>query len=274
MRAFKSSGDMSSASVASIATDFDHGLESGARFLQMQTVGSILRNSFAIYGGNWRTLSLIFVVGMLPIALLHAILLSAERLGLAAIVSLIFMMSGMLIQAVVTVVISDLCLGLQPSVWRSYRRGFANFARLIGTYSLAVLIVFVGALLLLIPGLVCGVWYMFILPVAVLEQAGGRAGLRRSRALGKGCYLRNIGIVLLVALLPTLIIWLLAYAIASMVAPAIGSETPFVMQGVEEILQILVLSPLLSIPGILLYYDMRARKDGYGAAQLAEELQI
>jgi hypothetical protein len=139
---------------------------------------------------------------------------------------------------------------------------------------MGTLIITGGMLLLLIPGIVFAVWYMFVLPVAVLEQAGVRTALRRSRALGKGCYLRNVGIVLLVAIPPMLIIWLLAYAIASLVAPAIGSQTRLVMDGAEEILQILVLSPLLSIPGILLYYDMRARKDGYGAAQLAEELQI
>jgi hypothetical protein len=37
---------------------------------------------------------------------------------------------------------------------------------------------------------------------------------------------------------------------------------------------ILTVSPFLSIPGILLYYDMRARKDGYAAPQLLEELRI
>jgi hypothetical protein len=57
------------------------------------------------------------------------------------------------------------------------------------------------------------------------------------------------------------------------VEPAIGLKPALVMQGIHDILQILVLSPLLSIATILLYYDMRARKEGYGVAQLAEELQ-
>jgi hypothetical protein len=274
VQAFKSPGSMTGGSVGSSAADLDPGWDYGARFLQMQTLRSVLRNSFAIYGGNWRTISLTYAIAMLPIAMLHAVLLSAERVGLASIVSVVFMLSGMLMGAVVTVIISDLCLGLQPGVWRSYRRGFANAGKLIGTYLLAALISTGGLLLLLIPGIVWAIWYMFVVPVVVLEQSGGRAALRRSRALGKGCYLRNMGIVFLVALPLSLIIWLLAYAIASLVAPAIGSHTTSVMQGVEEILQTLVLSPLLSIPGTLLYYDMRARKDGYGAAQLAEDLQI
>jgi hypothetical protein len=208
-------------------------LRTETEFLPVQPLGSIFRNSFAIYGGNWRTISLIYALPMLPIALLHAVLLGIQPRGLANIVSLIFASIGLLTGAVVTVMISDRCLGLQPSVWRSYRRGFANIGRLIGTYFLGVLFISLlgaagtlllivpglilrsgmmlsawfligGTLLLLIPILILTVWYMFfIVAVVVLEKLGGRAALRRSRALGKGSYLRNIGILFLVLLPPS-----------------------------------------------------------------------
>lgn len=195
METFSRSTDTSGTRTGGIATGLNRGSEDGNRFLQVQTLGSI----FAIYGGNWRTISLTYAPPMLLIALLHAILLGIQPRGLANIVSLIFASIGLLTGAMVTVMISDLCLGLQPSVWRSYCRGFANIGRLIGTYFLGVLFISLlgaaGALLLIVPGLILRsgimlsawfliagmlllipililtVWYMFfIVAVVVLEK--------------------------------------------------------------------------------------------------------
>lgn len=286
---------------AAIAHEQERDPADGARFLQVQTLGSIVGNSLAIYTGNWRTISLIYITAMLPIALLHTLLLGAERGGLAQIVGLIFSLMGMLIGAVVTVVISDLCLGVKPRAGRSYRRAFLNIGRLIGTFLLLALLmggaivalalavfipwylshsivtaavsVFAAIFVVLVASVTIAAWFMFTLPVVVLEQLGGMAALKRSRALGKGSYSRNIGVVALIAFPAAIVTWVLAYALASIIAPIFGAVSADLMQGMAEILQILVASPLLSIPGILVYYDMRARKDGYGAVQLAEELQ-
>lgn len=40
---------------------------SAERFLQQQTFGSIVRNTLAIYFGNWLTISLIYAIPMLPV---------------------------------------------------------------------------------------------------------------------------------------------------------------------------------------------------------------
>jgi hypothetical protein len=54
----------------------------------------------------------------------------------------------------------------------------------------------------------------------------------------------------------------------------LGQENQLLENILLEALSIVLFGPLVTIPGILLYYDMRARKEGYGAAQLVEDLRI
>src|SRR5262249_50437638 len=264
----------SAASFAS--TDAGIGLDRaawGARFLQPQTVGSTIRNSVSIYLRYWPTICLIYILPLLPLGVLQEMLSRQGHRGWAAVCSLTQLLLGILVGAALIVAVSDICLGLKPNLRRAYRRGFGN-GRLLKTYFTLLLFLLGGILLLVVPGLVLMVWYMFALPATVLEQFSGRAALRRSRELGRGFCWRNIGVLLVNGLFVgfTLLVAIILLAIVDYFT--IGTNRP-VLEGVlGAALGIAVLGPLTSIPLILLYYDMRARKEGYGAAQLVEDLKI
>jgi hypothetical protein len=171
--------------------------------------------------------------------------------------------------------VSEICLDIKPNVARSYRRAFAQPGRLMGSYLLAFVFVLVGFLLLVVPGLVFSVWYTFVGPVVVLEALAGRAALKRSRELGRGYYLRNIGIILLGGLLAMVLTFLISALVgvaAALIAEALGTDFGWVefLGGVCG----LIMAPPLTILPVLLYYDMRARKEGYAAAQLADDLRF
>jgi hypothetical protein len=246
----------------------------GARLLREQTLGSIIRNTISVYFGNWVTIGLIYILPLLPVGMLRALAASSGHEGLAAVFLLIQLFGGILVGVALIVAVSDICIGLKPNLGRAYRRGFANAGRLIGTYLLVMLFIFLGFVALVVPGFVLCAWYMFTLPVVVLEQTGGRAALRRSRELGRGLYWRNFGVYLACSLLTVFAMLVVGVVIGVSEVLLLGGSDE-VLEGIlGEAVNIVLYGPLSSIPLILLYYDMRARKDGYGAAQLVEDLRI
>jgi hypothetical protein len=245
----------------------------GARFLQPQTLGSIIRNTFNIYWRGLGTVGLIYILPLLPVAVLSAVLEARHYIVWALVFNLIQVLGTVLVGAALIIAVSDICIGLKPNLRRAYRRGFAN-GRLLGTYFLAVLFLSIGLLLFVIPFFVLSAWYMFALPATVLEQFGGRAALRRSRELGRGFYWRNFGITLANGFLAFFLLLVLLVPIFLLEQFLLGGRYPMFEGVVNQTFSIVLVGPLFSIPLVLLYYDMRARKDGYGVAQLAEDVRI
>jgi hypothetical protein len=131
-------------------------------------------------------------------------------------------------------------------------------------------IVMLGYVLLIVPGIVFSMWYWFAGSVAVLERTTARGALARSRELGKGYYLRNLGIVSLTGLvvfLPIQVFSLLLGAASGLgyfplpLAKAIGT----VVGGLG--------GTVIQIAIVLIYYDLRVRKEAYDSAKLAEDLR-
>jgi len=178
-----------------------------------------------------------------------------------------------------TVAVSEICLGIRPSAVRAYSRVFANAGRVFGTYLLATLIVVMGLLALIVPGFVLGIWYMFVGPVVVIESVGGRAALKRSRELGRGFYWRNFGVYLLLSLVVVVVMLVVAVLAGALVGAVLG-VVGFSIDDITRIsmlvgtVSFILFTPVILIALVLLYYDMRARKEGYGATQLAEDLQL
>src|SRR4051794_32742795 len=98
----------------------------GARFLQPQSLGSIIRNTITIYLRNWGTICLIFILPLLPVAVIRAVLVVQGSTGWAVTFFLIQLLGSILVGAALIIAVADICLGLKPNLRRAYRRGFAN----------------------------------------------------------------------------------------------------------------------------------------------------
>lgn len=237
-------------------------------YVRRHTAGSILRSAVRIYTQHAAILA---GSALVPFLLLFAIELvrwqdqpAAWPVLLAAILSLFNMVPN-------TVLISDICVGNRPSLGRAYRRAFGKVT---GTVLLTMVLVFVilavGSLLLVVPGVVFGMWYSFAGPVVVLERTTALGALSRSRQLGKGYYLRNFGIVLLTMVAiwtPSIVlgfVWGLIVGFAHLPAP--------LAHLVGSVFGALA-APPISIAIVLLYYDLRVRKEAYDSAKLAEDLR-
>ena len=242
-----------------------------ADYISERTAGQIIGDSVRLY---WKNLPVIFVIYVLPITPLIVIeaVAVAERdettnlvaLGIEAVIS-IFTIGA------VTFAVSDICLGNRPSVKRSYAALGRVFWPYLGTYFLYVIASIVGLALLVVPGLIALLLLLFCLPVAIIERRGAIESCKRSIRLGKGFYWRNFGVLLLAMLLAMVV--MLAIGILLGFVSVVSNTDPegFVYNLIISLVGSLA-APLFQVPAILLYYDMRARKEHFDGAALAQEL--
>lgn len=213
-----------------------------------------------------------------------------------------FSLAVMIAQAALTWAVSEIYLGTQVSIGTAYRHVLSRFWPLLGTTALATLViglpltpglavvlfgatdaVFViigGGLLLLgsIPSLVLGVLFALVVPVVVVEDRAYTAALARSRQLVGGHFWRVVGVFVVLGLLVQAVscalvapVSVLAIGLFAMRAVAL----PIVQTGVQAVggVTTLLLTPLQLIGSILVYYDLRIRKEGFDLDRMAAELE-
>jgi hypothetical protein len=245
-------------------------------YLQKQTIWSITQACIAIYLGYFPTLFAIYVIPQIPIFFLEswALYYTSNSVLTQVIVYLISFTLQTIVYFPLTIAVSEICVGIRPSVSRAYARAFSSLGRALGTYLLYSLVVCLS-FVVIIPGLFFFVWYLFTAPVVVIESTGGMRALQRSKELGRGFYMRNAGIFLFLFLILLILSMLVAMAVTVLIT--FDFDTPediqMISDAINSILATIVLAPV-SILSILLYYDMRTRKEGYGAPQLAEDMRL
>lgn len=203
-------------------------------------------------------------------------------------------------QAALAWAVSEIYLGRQVGTGAAYRYVLARFWPLMLTMGLAALVtglpltpglammpfgvtelVFLGVgfvlvLLGLIPSLVFVVLFAFVVPVVVVEGDLYVAAMARSRQLVAGHFWRVVGIFLILSLLVGAISYALSGPanIAAFVLTEIEAMPWAVAQtGAQAVgaVATLLLTPVQLIGTILVYYDLRIRKEGFDLDQMAAE---
>lgn len=261
-------------------------------YLREQSAGEILRGTVSIYFRNFLPLFGMYFLPTFPVVLVPMSLqLGCYGAFLAELG--IWLLVTPFAAAVLTVGVSDICIGNRPSLLRSLRRVFGVIlGKLILTNLFMILICAalllspilalfysessvlapgVGALLILLAAgavalfVLCLIWWMFVPTVVVLERTFGWTALKRSKSLGKGYYLRNT----LVLGLFSVPVFILGKAI---LFATLGSSALSVSHVVRALIMG-VLAPLPLIATVLLYYELRARSEGYDLAMLGQDLR-
>jgi len=237
--------------------------------LSEQTMSSIFTNVVYTYRYHFRVIFLCSTLPILPLLMFLELLKvtepSGQLLGL-----LLYFMGLFVISGAVTIVLSDICLGNQPTVRRSYARIFGEkrWWHLTSTGLLIMLAVFLGFFLLILPGLWLSVRLLFTSSIVALEDRRNWDAMRRSFALTKGQVWRISGLFLpiyLLVMVPSVAIAI----VENMLGPGMGSSLvgifgTFVLSA--------TLSPAAALTVVLLYYDQRVRRESYDAQALSEDL--
>ena len=198
--------------------------------------------------------------------------------------------AGALIQA-----IGQRYLGRTITVREAYERGLRAAPRLVLS-ALVVVVVFTAVILVIVAGvallnasagagialaLVGIVGFFFVLPWAflsltvvgpaiVLEGLGPIAAIRRSFHLMDKARLRALGLYILVWIISIIlgIVLGIVFLVSFVTDPAVRS----VLQVVASVVSSVISSPLLYGAAVVLFYDLRVRKEAFDLQLAAEAL--
>ena len=234
-------------------------------YLRQLSIGEIFRGCFTIYRHHFFIIAALYFLPLFPFEYLKLELLKQGEMNSYWLAYIISLLPSSLAYAAITVALSDICLGNRPRIMRSYKYVFGPIIwKLLATNLLQIVVMLIGFVLLIVPGIIFSLWLIFVPIIVVLENTWGIAAFKRSKNLGKGYYLRTF---LLLAL-----IVLCVYPFIGIVGFGLGMLLPGTAQLLIAIVSILV-TPLILIVLVLLYYDLRARKEAYDTVALAEDLQ-
>jgi hypothetical protein len=183
---------------------------------------------------------------------------------LAGLVSaLAFATAVPLVGGALTVAVADRLQGGRAGWLESWMLLVGRLRGLLAAAVPAAGLIAIGLALWVIPGLVVAFCFALVAPIAVVEGLGGAAALRRSVDLVGADWLR---VALLLAVFGALT-WAARW-LADLVVP---DAAVFLTQLVGDLLTLVVL-PLPLIAGVLLYLDVRRRRDNFTDADLREAL--
>ena len=170
--------------------------------------------------------------------------------------------------------VSEFYLGREMTVGQAYRYIWPKFLTLIAAGLLVGIVVWFGFMLLIVPGVIFSLWFALTIPVIVVEDAKVTQGMSRSKFLASG----NLGKIFAVGFLVLAISWVvnIPFSFAGgFIGHLLFSNNTILMnftnQFASVIGQILVV-PIGAIAYILLYYDLRIRKEGFDLQMLAESI--
>ncbi|EIV93934.1 hypothetical protein [Frankia sp. QA3] len=179
---------------------------------------------------------------------------------------------GLFLSGVLSVVVSEATLGSRIGPIEAVRR---VAPRLGGLFALTVIVtaaVALGLVALLVGAVVVGVYLGLATPAYILEGGGVRHALRRSVAIVRGSWWRTLGILVLAMLVALM----LSAVLAVVTAVILGSSsevfgdfldgdltvTGHIVQGIGNLLATTISTPIVSGTVVLLYIDLRIRREG------------
>lgn len=263
------------------------------------TIGDILDGAFKLLKANFLTLILITAAFQVPLGLLSA--WSTRDVVTPGILEVIndpvatptptnplagFDWASLLLSTAVSVLVTPLVAGVVSRVVASSYLGtqLSAGAALAGTLRFfpALLVSFILVHLCEAIGLlacIVGAWFLVPLflvtsPAIVIENMGMTQGMvrgiSRSVELTTARYWPVLGIALLSGLVAEILESIVAFPLSA--AITLFGSIPWLLAGLVQILPVLVTTPLVTIVAVLVYFDLRIRREGLDLQMLAAGL--
>jgi Membrane domain of glycerophosphoryl diester phosphodiesterase len=154
--------------------------------------------------------------------------------------------------------------GQDPGVEQSYRFGFARLGPILVVSILVGLATLLGLIVFIIPGIYIGVRLAVSIQAVVVEGRRGTEAMRRSWDLVGGHWWHTALTVLLAGLLTEVV---------NAVITAPFNAGAWLAQAVGAAVATTVTMPYSALVGVLLYLDLRARKERLDLDTLTTDLQ-
>jgi hypothetical protein len=255
------------------------------RLFRPRGVGEILVHAFKLYRLHWQNLVAIVAVVVVPVTIVQVLvtdLVIGDTLtesgfrggvevveadlpaillgGLTALV--ITVLTWAVLTGAITRAAAGTFLGRDLQMDESYRYGLAHLGSIILVGLLEGLAVLAGFILLVIPGIIVLTRLWVSIPALVIEDRRGREALKRSWNLVKGFSWPVFGTILVAGILTALF--------SSLLTLPFGDNTLGRIAG--QSLATVITTPYSILVGILIYLNLRIRKEQYGEADLERDL--
>lgn len=243
--------------------------------------GRVIQNTFGVSGRNFRELAILaLVLSGVPAAILGWVQLHYSGLGMDSLDSfsnfgvaiglgwVLAMVAGAILQAtIVRVTVADLN-GDAVSALGEARKAVVSAVPLLFLSFIAVLGILFGLLFLIVPGVILMVFWSVAIPALVIERPGILGSLSRSRNLTRGFRWPIFGL---------LVVYMVAYGVVSSVVGGVAGVAAMAGGATSMMVVSVAMSAAIGAAGAIIgyagtasiYYELRAAKEGVGAAQLA-----
>lgn len=165
---------------------------------------------------------------------------------------------------------AEVYLGGSPGVGEIYRFALARTGSILLVTFLVSLATLGGFIALIIPGIIFYIRFTFSTSVVVVEGRRGRKAMGRSWRLAKGFFWKILGTVLLAGILTSIVGGVIQLPLA-IAADQIG-ESGWALRAVGGSVASILTRPFVGIVVVLLFFDMRIRKEGFDLALMAQEI--
>lgn len=234
--------------------------------VRAMSFGEILDTGFRLLANHFVLLSGIAAIVYVPMALLGSFV-EPDRDGrflmIAGGVWLVTLLISPIVTGAVAFAIGEVYLGREVTIGAALRTGLSLMAGLVGTGFLSTLAILAGLVLLIVPGIYLTLAFMLLTPVMVFERTFGPRALGRSRALMRGNFGRAFGILLVSTLVTSVLGWSV-----NLVLGAVPMAGP-IASAIAQTLTMAYLSAVI----VLLYFDIRSRKEAFDVEHLAQTVE-
>jgi hypothetical protein len=234
--------------------------------LRPRSAVEIIDAAFALYRAHFA------VVAVLSLALLGPFEVIGAVIG-GTIGGVISNLSGLFTPIVVgatVAVVSDAMHGRPITVGSAFGQVAGRWGTLVLVSFVQGLLVFLGLIFLLVPGVLAFVW-TFAAPMAiVVERATGvSAAIERSRELTRGQFWHVLGTLVLA--------WIVVVVL--LIALGIGLGIMGRLIGISDDMinflaswAFILMIPIAALASSILYFDLRVRTEAYDIEQLAQTI--
>jgi hypothetical protein len=231
--------------------------------LRPRSAVEIIDAGFALYRANFTVLAPLALILLGPFEVVGA-LVGGDAGSLISSLSGLF---GPIVVGATVAVISDAMHGRETSIGSAFGQIAGRWGTLVLVSLAQGLLVLLGLIFLIVPGVMALVW-TFAAPMVVVAERETRASaaLGRSRQLARGQFGHVLGTLALA--------WLLLVVLILGVGVVTGFVTRFAgltedMSGFLASWAMILLMPIVGAASSVLYFDLRVRRDAYDIEQLA-----
>ena len=254
--------------------------------------GEILDVALKIFGRHWRTLVACVLVPTVPIQIISVLVVlsiapdqfdlsrdtstsadtgGAEIAGVL-VVRLLEVLASILAWAACFKAVADGYLGREASVGTSLRFGLPKIPRLFGLSIVAGVLIVIGLILIIIPGLVLMTFLSLAVPALLFERIGVFGSIGRSFELVSGRFW-SILLLMIVTILALLVVSFVFGLLLGGIGVAVSEDSEAVGAAVTFVAAVIataITTPIFAAIISVLYFDQRVRKEGFDLQLLAE----